>query len=434
MNNEMQYVSTKLLHPHPDNPRKDLGDLTELADSIKANGVMQNLTAVPRSEGGYTVIIGHRRLAAAKKAGLSEVPCVIVDIPYRDQLATMLLENMQRSDLSVYEQAEGFQMMFDFGESVEAISEKTGLSQTTVRRRLKIAELDKKTLKKVQDRQLSLADFDKLSKIEDLEARNRALAEIGTPNFARAVKAEIDAQTNQKLAARWRAALLAKGLTEIYDDTAFDQAKYRGSARAWLSFTCIAPEEYQPDEDQEFFRIRDGGTVFRRKATTQDKDADYQDKLHREEEAEKREKLSEAAKRAFELRLEFVLSATEPQAREHFPVIVEYALRKNWGATFGTGWYNRYKHDAFLGEKDAKANYESVASVVSATPYVALLRDTYLDLGDDERTGIDYNRKYRKDERLCAIYDFLCRIGYEMSDEEKQLLDGTHELYAKKEV
>ncbi len=138
-------------------------------------------------------------------------------------------------------------------------------------------------------------------------------------------------------------------------------------------------------------------------------------------------------KRAFELRLEFVLSVTEPQAREHFPVIVEYALRKNWTATFGTGWYNRYKHDAFLGEKDAKTNYESVASVVTATPYVALLRDTYLDLGDDERTGMDYDRKYRKDERLCAIYDFLCRIGYEMSDEEKQLLDGTHELYAKKE-
>ncbi len=287
MNNEMQYVSTKLLHPHPDNPRKDLGDLTELAASIKANGVMQNLTAVPRSEGGYTVIIGHRRLAAAKKAGLSEVPCVIVDIPYRDQLGTMLLENMQRSDLTVYEQAEGFQMMFDFGESVEAISEKTGFSQTTVRRRLKIAELDKKTLKKVQDRQLSLADFDKLSKIEDVEARNRALAEIGTPNFARAVKAEVNAQTAKRLAARWRAALLAKGLTEIEDDTAFNTEEYRGSTRAWLSFTCIAPEEYQPDDDQQFFRIRDSGTVFRRKTTPQDKDADEKEKLHNEEEAEK---------------------------------------------------------------------------------------------------------------------------------------------------
>ena len=433
MNNEMQYVSTKLLHPHPDNPRKDLGDVTELADSIKANGVMQNLTAVPRSEGGYTVIIGHRRLAAAKKAGLAEVPCVIVDIPYRDQLATMLLENMQRSDLTVYEQAEGFQMMFDFGESVEAISEKTGLSQTTVRRRLKIAELDKKTLKKVQDRQLSLADFDKLSKIEDLEARNRALAEIGTPNFARAVKTEVDAQTNKKLGARWRAALLAKGLTEIFDDTAFDQDKYRGSTRAWLSFTCIAPEEYQPDEDQEFFRIRDSGTVFRRKVTAQDKDADEKDKLHREEEAEKREKLSEVVKRAFELRLEFVISVTEPQAREHFPVIAEYALRKNWGATYGTGWYNRYNHDNFLGEKDVKTSYDSIASFVKATPYVALLRNTYLALGDDERQGMDYERKYRKDDRLYGIYDFLCRLGYEMSDEEKQLLDGTHEMYAKKE-
>jgi len=67
------------LHPHPDNPRKDLGDLTELSDSIKANGIFQNLTVVPddptNSITDFTVIIGHRRLAAAKKVGLQRVPC-----------------------------------------------------------------------------------------------------------------------------------------------------------------------------------------------------------------------------------------------------------------------------------------------------------------------------------------------------------------------
>lgn len=68
------------LYPHPDNPRKSLGDLTELSESIKAKGVMRNLTVVPRAErdGTYTIIIGHRRHAAAKKAKLKELPCVIV--------------------------------------------------------------------------------------------------------------------------------------------------------------------------------------------------------------------------------------------------------------------------------------------------------------------------------------------------------------------
>lgn len=68
-NGQMVYLPVSKLFPHPDNPRKDNGDLTELAESIKANGVLQNLTVVPKEDGSYTVIIGHRRLAAAKLAG-----------------------------------------------------------------------------------------------------------------------------------------------------------------------------------------------------------------------------------------------------------------------------------------------------------------------------------------------------------------------------
>lgn len=119
----LAYIPVSKLYPHPDNPRKDLGDLTELAESIKANGVLQNLTVVPNMvvgeisgdvwQRGYKVIIGHRRLAAAKLAGLKELPCVVVEMTEREQMSTMLTENMQRSDLTVYEQAQGFQMMLD---------------------------------------------------------------------------------------------------------------------------------------------------------------------------------------------------------------------------------------------------------------------------------------------------------------------------------
>ena len=77
---EMQYIPVKDIYPHPDNPRKDVGDVLELAASIKESGVLQNLTVVPAPEvsaGGYRVVIGHRRLAAAKQAGLETVPCVV---------------------------------------------------------------------------------------------------------------------------------------------------------------------------------------------------------------------------------------------------------------------------------------------------------------------------------------------------------------------
>lgn len=143
------------LCPHPDNPRKNLGNLTELADSIKANGILQNLTIVPKAEGGYTVVIGHRRLAAAKLAGLEVLPCIIADMDLRTQVQTMLTENIQRSDLSVYEQAQGFQMMLNLGDSIDEIARKSGFSQTTVRRRVKMMELDQDELKKVSSRQIS---------------------------------------------------------------------------------------------------------------------------------------------------------------------------------------------------------------------------------------------------------------------------------------
>lgn len=130
------YIPVDKLHPHPDNPRKDLGDLTELTESIKISGVLQNLTVVPwfseltrrpcddpkqQEEMGYRVIIGHRRLAAAKLAGLTELPCIIREMYHDEQVRTMLVENMQRSDLTVYEQAQGFQMMLNLGDSIEEL-------------------------------------------------------------------------------------------------------------------------------------------------------------------------------------------------------------------------------------------------------------------------------------------------------------------------
>lgn len=171
-------INAKLIHQHPDNPRKDLGDLTELSESIKKKGIMQNLTVIPgywdekrtHHEEGYTLIIGHRRFAAGKMAGVTMYPCRIVeDMSYKDQVGTMLEENMQRIDLTPLEQAEGFQMMLDLGDTEEQIAEKTGFSRTTVRRRLEIAKLDRDLVKEKTDEdgayQLNLKDLAQLSRI-----------------------------------------------------------------------------------------------------------------------------------------------------------------------------------------------------------------------------------------------------------------------------
>ncbi|MBR1723415.1 MAG: ParB/RepB/Spo0J family partition protein [Ruminococcus sp.] len=194
----------ELLKPHPDNPRRDVGDVTELADSIRVNGIFQNLTVLKGDAvDGYTVLIGHRRLAAAKQAGLELVPCMVVEMDEREQISTMLLENMQRSDLTVYEQAQGFQMMLDLGETQDGIAEKTGFSKTTIRHRLKLLELDPEEFRKSQERQPTLADYIELEKISDPELRNKALTKIGTSDFKWTVDSAVSEERRRESRAQW---------------------------------------------------------------------------------------------------------------------------------------------------------------------------------------------------------------------------------------
>ena len=234
---ELVYLPVEKLWPHPDNPRKVVDDLEELAASIRENGVLQNLTVVhvpehtmdegerrkvfeQTQENGvdsdeyklakelldsgkvpehYTVIIGHRRLAAAKMAGLESVPCVISEMTEKEQLQTMIMENMQRKDLKVYEEANAFQQLLDFGDTMEEVSQKSGFSVTTIKRRVKLTELNQTTLKEVVDtRQISLSDFDELAKIDDLKKRNEVLEKIGTRDFEFAVSSTIREQNIKK--------------------------------------------------------------------------------------------------------------------------------------------------------------------------------------------------------------------------------------------
>ena len=199
--NRVVMINVDQLKHHPKNPREEIGDVTELADSIKQNGILQNLTVyvvgmhsgVPvepfeddpnNPHHRYYVLIGNRRLEAAKAAGLTEVPCVIA--PYMseaEQVSMMMQENMQRENLTFVEEAFGFQMMLDLGENINSIARKTGFSDTTVRTRTKIAQLDKDVLKdKVENFQLTLSDFAKLNEVDDVKERNKILKDAKSSN------------------------------------------------------------------------------------------------------------------------------------------------------------------------------------------------------------------------------------------------------------
>lgn len=210
------------LHPHPHNPRRELGDLTELTGSIRAHGVRQNLLVVPNpdeAQGGYRVVIGHRRLAAAVAAGLDRVPAVVDrDLDEARQLELMLLENIQRQDLSPVEEGAGYQGLLDLGLTQAQISERTGRSAATVKARLRLVALPPGAREKVHVHQATLADAELLAKTlarEDVaalpEVVERLEAAFGRQHFESTVRHEVGEVEHRAERARVRAEIEASG-------------------------------------------------------------------------------------------------------------------------------------------------------------------------------------------------------------------------------
>jgi ParB/RepB/Spo0J family partition protein len=171
---------------HPDNPRRDLGDLTELAASIREQGLLQPIVIAPntgRKRAPWVCLAGHRRMKAAKKAGLIDVPVVVrSDLNTRAlQVAAMVAENLHRADLTPIEEASAYQLLLDdVGLTVKEISTATGRPQATVKSRLKLTRLPEPVQARVATHQITLADAEALA---DLAVKDPAAAErAGTAN------------------------------------------------------------------------------------------------------------------------------------------------------------------------------------------------------------------------------------------------------------
>ena len=151
------------VHPHPDNVRRDLGDLTELTNSIKAQGVLQPIVVVPNPDGidgEMLLIAGHRRLAASKAAGLGVIPAIVrTDLTTRAaQIEAMLVENLHRSDLTVMEEAFAYEQLELLGVKVAAIAQATGRARATIESRKALTRLPEPARTRVDEGDLTLDD------------------------------------------------------------------------------------------------------------------------------------------------------------------------------------------------------------------------------------------------------------------------------------
>lgn len=434
------------LVPHPQNPRKDLGNLEELTASIKENGIYQNLTVIPINEEApveepkYMVVIGHRRLEAAKRAGLQEVPCAIVrGLTETQQLQIMLLENMQRSDLTVYEQAQGFQQLLDFGMDIEDISQQSGFSKRTIRRRLEIAKLDQNKLKELSStRQLSLKEFDELAKIKNMEARNEVMEKIGTNDFALAVKRAMDKEKLADNMPVFLADMERLGIKKFPDSANKYSSKYRRIGSLDLYEYEVTKDKIPKKTAGVYYEASYPRNVeFYVKETKKNK---AREKSAKDIEKEKRIKeawfkMDAMAATHHELRKTF-MENFKATAKQHELVLMgAYSVAILQGVAYmrlgnvneEAGIDSKF-FDPKRDEKAIKLAFDGYSDIQQCAKVI------YKLFGDNEKELYTNNSRfgyptYKINPRLEALYHWLVALGYQMSSEEKLLATGQHEVF-----
>lgn len=174
------YLPVEQLQPNPSQPRKifDSGGLQELAASIRTYGILQPLT-VRRRGGMYELVAGERRLRAAKLAGLTEVPCILLSVDEEQSGLVALVENLQRRDLDYIEEAEGLaRLMRQYGLNQEQAAAKVGKSQSAVANKLRLLRHSPAVLAALRENGLSERHARALLRLPTERERLEALAVV----------------------------------------------------------------------------------------------------------------------------------------------------------------------------------------------------------------------------------------------------------------
>ncbi len=174
------WLPAEELSPNPVQPRSrfDDAELEELSRSIRSYGILNPLTV--RCRGGkYELVAGERRLRAARLAGLTEVPCILIDVNMEDASLIALVENLQRRDLDFIEEAVGLSRLIRmFGLSQEEAARRIGKSQSAVANKLRLLKLPRDVLEGLREHGLSERHGRALLRLSDPDAQRMALAYI----------------------------------------------------------------------------------------------------------------------------------------------------------------------------------------------------------------------------------------------------------------
>jgi len=173
-------LSVSAIHPNPNQPRRyfDPEALNDLSHSIAQVGILQPLT-VRRTENGWELIAGERRLRAAEMAGLSTVPCLVLDINDQSSSLLALIENIQRADLDVWEEAAALRQLIDeYHLSQEEAGHHVGISQSAVANKLRLLKLPSDVIEQLRAADLTERHARALLRLSDADQQRNALSHI----------------------------------------------------------------------------------------------------------------------------------------------------------------------------------------------------------------------------------------------------------------
>ncbi len=174
-------VPQEEIYPNPNQPRQrfDFDELEGLAQSIRQNGIIQPIAVRINSMGEYELISGERRLRASRLVGITQIPCIIMDANDGKSALFALLENMQRSDLGFFEEAQAIEkLIVDFGMSRDEVCKKLGKAPPTISNKLRLLRLPEEIRLKITQENLSERHARALLKLTSVSQMERAMSII----------------------------------------------------------------------------------------------------------------------------------------------------------------------------------------------------------------------------------------------------------------
>jgi len=140
----IRMIALEKIDPNPHQARSELGNIQELMDSIKSKGVLEPILVRSKAD-RFEIIAGERRYIASKNIGIKEIPCIEMDVQENEAMEIALIENLQRKDLDLFEEADGLNALIDlYGYNHQEVSEKIGKARSTITEILSISKVPDK--------------------------------------------------------------------------------------------------------------------------------------------------------------------------------------------------------------------------------------------------------------------------------------------------